>query len=57
MHVIANRIGFDKKTVSDSNNYQKTASFFRKMELKFNLRQVLKYKHQTGLFIHRLKVK
>ena len=41
MHIVANRIGFDKKTVSDSNNYQKTAAFCRKMELKFNLRQVL----------------
>lgn len=41
LHIIANRIGFDKKTVSDSNNYQKTASFCRKMELKYNLRQVL----------------
>ncbi|HYJ64443.1 MAG TPA: relaxase/mobilization nuclease domain-containing protein [Parafilimonas sp.] len=41
MHIVANRIGFDKKTVSDSNNYQKTAAFCRKMELNFNLRQVL----------------
>ncbi len=41
MHIVANRIGFDKKTVSDSNNYQKTAAFCRKMELIYNLRQVL----------------
>jgi hypothetical protein len=41
LHIVANRIGFDKKTVSDSNNYQKTAAFCRKMELKYNLRQVL----------------
>ena len=41
MHIVANRIGFDKKTVSDSNNYQKTAAFCRKMELKYNLKQVL----------------
>jgi len=41
MHIVANRIGFDKKTVTDSNNYQKTAAFCRKMELKFNLKQVL----------------
>ena len=41
MHIVANRIGFDKKTVSDSNNYQKTAAFCRKMELKYNLQQVL----------------
>ena len=41
IHVIANRVGFDKKTVSDSNSYKKTAAFCRKMELKFNLKQVL----------------
>ena len=41
MHIVANRIGFDKRTVSDSNNYQKTAAFCRKMELKYNLKQVL----------------
>ena len=41
LHIVANRIGFDKKTVSDSNNYQKTAAFCRKMELKYNLQQVL----------------
>ena len=41
MHIVANRIGFDKRTVSDSNNYQKTAAFCRKMELKFDLKQVL----------------
>ena len=41
MHIIANRIGFDKKTVSDSNSYKRVASFCREMELKLNLRQVL----------------
>jgi hypothetical protein len=41
IHIIANRVGFDKKTVSDSNSYKKTAAFCRKMELKFNLKQVL----------------
>ena len=41
IHIVANRVGFDKKTVSDSNSYKKTAAFCRKMELKFNLRQVL----------------
>ncbi|HVX27889.1 MAG TPA: relaxase/mobilization nuclease domain-containing protein [Parafilimonas sp.] len=41
MHIVANRIGFDKKTLSDSNNYQKTAAFCRKMELKHELKQVL----------------
>ncbi len=41
LHIVANRIGFDKRTVSDSNNFQKMAAYCRKMELKFNLTQVL----------------
>ncbi len=40
-HIIANRIGFDTKTVSDSNNYKKIANFCRETELKRNLQQVL----------------
>jgi Relaxase/Mobilisation nuclease domain len=41
LHIVANRIGFDKRTVSDSNNFQKIAAYCRRMELKFNLIQVL----------------
>jgi relaxase-like protein len=41
LHIVANRIGFDKRTVSDSNNYKKIAAYCRKMELKYKLRQVL----------------
>jgi len=41
VHIVANRIGFDKRTVSDSNNYQKIAKFCRKMEMKYELKQVL----------------
>ena len=41
LHIVANRIGFDKRTVSDSNNFQKIAAYCRKTELKFNLTQVL----------------
>jgi|SRR5665647_442837 len=41
LHIVANRIGFDKRTISDSNNFQKLAAYCRKMELKFNLTQVL----------------
>ena len=41
LHIIANRIGFDKKTVSDSNNYKKMAAWCREMEQKYNLQQVL----------------
>ena len=41
LHIVANRIGFDKRTVSDSNNFQKIAAYCRKMEMKFDLTQVL----------------
>jgi hypothetical protein len=41
LHIVANRIGFDKRTVSDSNNYQKISKCCRKMELKYELKQVL----------------
>ena len=41
LHIVANRIGYDKKTVSDSNNYKKIANFCRKMELQYQLQQVL----------------
>ena len=41
LHIVANRIAFDKKTVSDSNNYQKIANFCRKTESKYGLQQVL----------------
>ncbi|MEI9954789.1 MAG: relaxase/mobilization nuclease domain-containing protein [Ferruginibacter sp.] len=41
LHIVANRIGFDKLTVSDSNNFQKIAAFCRKTEIKFGLTQVL----------------
>jgi hypothetical protein len=41
LHIVANRIGFDKRTVSDSNNFQKIANYCRKTELKYDLKQVL----------------
>jgi hypothetical protein len=41
LHIVANRIGFDKRTASDSNNYQKIAACCRKLELKYELKQVL----------------
>lgn len=40
LHIVINRIGFDGKTLSDSNNYKKIANCCRKMELKYNLKQV-----------------
>jgi hypothetical protein len=41
IHIVANRIGFDGRTVSDSNNYQKIAKICRKLEIKHELKQVL----------------
>lgn len=41
LHIVANRIGFDKKTVRDSNSYKKMAAYCRQMEIKYDLQQVL----------------
>ena len=41
LHIVANRVGFDRKTVSDSRSYEKVAKYCRKMEQKFQLKEVL----------------
>ncbi len=41
LHIVANRVGYDGKVVSDSNSYQKMAEFCRKMEELYGLRKVL----------------
>jgi Relaxase/Mobilisation nuclease domain len=41
LHIVVNRVGFDGKTLSDSNNYKKIANYCRKMEQKYDLKQVL----------------
>ena len=41
LHIVANRVGFDKRTVSDSNSYKKIANYCRKMELRYGLKQLL----------------
>ncbi len=41
LHIVANRTGFDGRTVSDSNSYRKIAHFCRKMERQYGLQQVL----------------
>lgn len=41
LHIVVNRIDFDGKTLSDSNNYKKIAAFCRQMEEKYQLQSVL----------------
>jgi hypothetical protein len=41
LHIVTNRIGFDGKTLSDSNNYKKIAAYCRKMEEKYQMQKVL----------------
>lgn len=41
IHIVANRVGFDKKVASDSNNYRRMAAFCRSMEKEYRLTQVL----------------
>lgn len=41
IHIVANRIGFDGKTVSDSRNYQRMVHYCRKMEHLYGLKKVL----------------
>lgn len=40
LHIVVNRVGFDGKTLSDSNNYKKIANCCRKMEMKYQLKQM-----------------
>ena len=41
LHVVANRVSYDMKTVSDSNSYRRMANFCRSIEKKHRLEQVL----------------
>jgi hypothetical protein len=41
LHIVANRVGYDAKTVSDSNNYKRMANFCRSIEKNHKLEQVL----------------
>jgi hypothetical protein len=41
IHIVANRIGFDLKTVSDSQSFRKMAEFCRTSERRYALKEVL----------------
>lgn len=41
LHIVANRIGYEGPTASDSNSYKRMAEFSRAMELKHKLTKVL----------------
>lgn len=41
IHIVANRVGFDGKTLKDNHNYKRIADYCRKMELRYDLKQVL----------------
>ena len=41
LHIVANRFGYDAKTISDSNNYKRMANFCRSMEKRHQLEHVL----------------
>jgi hypothetical protein len=41
LHIVANRVGFDGKTINDSNSYKRMAEFCRQTELKYGLKSVL----------------
>ncbi|MBW0178485.1 relaxase/mobilization nuclease domain-containing protein [Sediminibacterium sp.] len=41
LHIVVNRIGFDGKAITDSNSYRKVAAICRKLELKYEFKQVL----------------
>lgn len=41
IHIVANRVGYDGKTASDSNSYKRMAQFCRKMQKRYNLTPVL----------------
>lgn len=41
IHIVANRVGYDGKTASDSNSYKRMAEFCREMEKAYQLTPVL----------------
>lgn len=48
IHIVANRIGYDGKTVNDSNSYRRVAELCRRMEKQYNLQEVLSPRRFLG---------
>lgn len=44
LHILVNRIGYDGKVVSDSNDFARTEKVLRELEKKYNLTQVISSK-------------
>jgi hypothetical protein len=40
LHILVNRIGYDGKVLSDSNDYQRSEKILRELEMKYNLTRV-----------------
>jgi Relaxase/Mobilisation nuclease domain len=41
IHIVANRVGYDGKTVNDSNSYRRVADLCRQLEKEYQLQEVL----------------
>jgi len=41
IHIVANRVGLDKKAASDSNSYKRMAALCRRLEKQYHLQEVL----------------
>lgn len=54
IHIVANRVSFDGKTVKDNHNYRKIAVYCRKMEEKHGLQKVLSPRRYLSKELRRL---
>lgn len=47
LHILVNRIGYDGKVLSDSNDFARSEKVLRQLEVKYNLTQVVSSKQAT----------
>lgn len=47
LHILVNRIGYDGKVLSDSNDFARSEKVLRELEIKYNLTQVVSSKQAT----------